>query len=100
MAPSLVAEDTVQIILLVLESKSRRFELLQLEFDRNALVQEILAQIPDAATEDVLRRQSYGGICSIGGVEMAPDTRLGDCILRQNEVKIAIPLGLKPTFVS
>lgn len=88
------SDGTVQIILLVLQSESRRFELLQLEFDSRALVNEILAQIPDAATEDVLRNQAYSGICSVNGNELHPEAKLGQCVERQNEVKVAVPADI------
>jgi hypothetical protein len=93
--PSLEAEETVQIILLLMDLNSRRFELLQLEFDPNqAVVNDILAQIPDAATEHVLRTQPYEGICSVDGTEMPSDVRLDSCVTRENEVKLAIPSGI------
>jgi len=93
--PTLSAEESLQVILLLMEFKNRRFELLQLEFDPSkALISDILAQIPSAATEDELRIQEYVGICDVSGCEMPTDLQLKNFVTGENEVTLAIPAGI------
>jgi len=62
------SKNTIQVILLLMDPKSRRFELLQLEFDEEkSLVEDIISQIPLSATEDVLRAKNYITICDRSG---------------------------------
>jgi len=62
------SKNTIQVILLLMDPKSRRFELLQLEFDEDkSLVEDIITQIPLSATEDVLRAKNYTTICDRTG---------------------------------
>merc|ERR1712238_591081 len=62
------SKNTIQVILLLMDPKSRRFELLQLEFDEDkSLVEDIITQIPLSATEDVLRAKNYTTICDRSG---------------------------------
>jgi hypothetical protein len=50
----------LKVVLLLMDPETRRFELLQLEFDSlKALVSDVLAQIPISVTEDALRLQSW-----------------------------------------
>lgn len=74
---------------------TRRFELLKLEFDsRDALVADVLAEIPIRVSEAVLRRQNYIGILrKDGGFEMEP-SRLLAHFCAGNEVLVAIQEGL------
>ena len=54
---------TLQLVLLLLYPKARRFELLELEFDSDkARVSDILARIPVSATEPLIRQQKYDGV--------------------------------------
>eukprot|EP00984_Skeletonema_dohrnii_P022199 scaffold11318_cov68-Skeletonema_dohrnii-CCMP3373.AAC.1 len=56
------AAKPIQVVLLLMDPNSRRFELLQLEFDSNkALVSDVVRQVQSSATEDTLRNLSYGG---------------------------------------
>ena len=92
--------NTVQIVLLLIDPTSRRFELIQLEFDSvKAIVQDLLSQIPSSATEESLRDQGYEGICTIGGEEMNCTGKLKDFV-KQNEginaVVLAMPEGMSP----
>lgn len=65
--PSLIA-DPVQVVLLVMDPATRRFELLQLEFDSTmAKVSDIYKQIPTAATEAVLQSALYKAIVTAKG---------------------------------
>jgi hypothetical protein len=46
----------LKVVLLLMDPETRRFELLQLEFDSlKAFVSDVLAQIPISVTEDALR---------------------------------------------
>ena len=77
-----------------MDPKTRRFELLQLEFDSmKALVSDVLAQIPVSVTEDVLRKQTYTGICGADGVEMS-SYKLLSKFCKGNEVLVAIPTNV------
>lgn len=81
----------LQVILLLMDPNTRRFELLQLEFDSNkALVSDVIAQIPLSVTEEQLRLQNYNGVCDRSGVEMIKSMRLSE-FCKTNEVILAIP---------
>jgi hypothetical protein len=82
-----------KIVLLLMNHEVRRFELLQLEFDsRQALVADVLAQIPRSVTEVALRRQTYSGVVGIDGLERRPPQSLVS-FCRGNDVVVAIPRG-------
>lgn len=84
----------LKVVLLLMDPETRRFELLQLEFDSlKALVSDVLAQIPVSVTEEALRVQTYTGIAGKDGVEMAPTKLLAD-FCKGNEVLVAIPDGV------
>lgn len=81
----------LKVVLLLMDPETRRFELLQLEFDSNkALVSDVLAQIPISVTEDTLRQQRYIAIANHYGTEMIP-TMLLASFCQGNEVLVAIP---------
>jgi hypothetical protein len=96
--PSFMTDDdnsmnqlALQVILLLMDPKTRRFELLQLEFDSNkAVVRDVLAQVPHSVTEEALRNQSYSGICDRTGQELYYSTRLCD-VCSGSDVLIALP---------
>lgn len=84
----------IQVVLLLLDPNSRRFELLQLEFDSNkALVSDVVRQVQSSATEDTLRNLSYGGVCDQDGVEMIQSLKLSN-FCEGNEIVMAIPKGM------
>ena len=84
----------LQVVLLLMDPKTRRFELLQLEFDSNkALVSDVIAQIPLSVTEEQLRQQQYEGVCDRAGMEMIKTMRLSE-FCKTNEVVLAIPRGM------
>lgn len=84
----------LQVILLLMDPNTRRFELLQLEFDSNkALVSDVIAQIPLSVTEEQLRLQTYEGVCDRSGMEMIKTMRLSE-FCETNEVVLAIPSGM------
>jgi hypothetical protein len=84
----------LQVILLLMDPVTRRFELLQLEFDSNtAIVKDVLAQIPHSVTEDALRNQAYKGISDRYGTELILSLRLAE-FCQGTEVLVAIPDGM------
>jgi hypothetical protein len=84
----------LKVVLLLMDPTTRRFELLQLEFDSfKALVSDVLAQIPVSVTEEVLRKQTYTGICGADGNEMDAFTLLSK-FCKGNEVLVAIPTNV------
>lgn len=83
----------LKVVLLLMDPRTRRFELLQLEFDSSkALVADVLSQIPISATEDALKDQGYIGICGHDGKQM-PQQFLLSQLSKGNEVLVAIPYG-------
>lgn len=84
----------LKVVLLLMDPETRRFELLQLEFDSDkALVSDVLTQIPVAVTEEVLKKQSYVGICGSTGTEMNSGILLAE-FCRGNDVLVAVPSGV------
>lgn len=95
---STVILDPVQVILLIMDPKTRRFELLQLEFDSSmAKVSDIYTQIPKAATEDVLQNAKYTAIIDAKGNELKSDNNLSDHI-KGAGVVIAVSEGYEQTL--
>ena len=93
-ASSATAPKPIQVVLLLMDPNSRRFELLQLEFDSNkALVSDVVRQVQSSATETTLRNLSYGGVCDQDGNEMIQSLKLSHfCV--GNEIVMAIPMGM------
>ena len=86
----------LKVVLLLMDPETRRFELLQLEFDSlKALVSDVLAQIPISVTEEALRLQTYTGIAAKDGIEMPP-SKLLSSFCKGNEVLVAVPDGVAP----
>lgn len=84
----------IQVVLLLMDPASRRFELLQLEFDSNkALVSDVLHQIEQSATEQLLRDKKYAGVCDVEGVEMIQSMKLAR-FCEGNDVVMAMPKGM------
>jgi hypothetical protein len=84
----------IQIVLLLLDPTSQRFELLQLEFDANrAIVNDVLSQVHPSATEEIFRSMNYAGVCNLEGTEMIGLMKLV-LFCRSNDVVIAIPDGM------
>jgi hypothetical protein len=85
--------DILKIVLLLMDTKSRRFELLQLEFDsQKALVSDVLGQIPFSVTESALSEQTYVSICGVDSKEVASSELLSN-FCSGNEVLVAMPAG-------
>jgi hypothetical protein len=88
---SLSTSRALQVILLLMDPKTRRFELLQLEFDSHkAVVRDVLSQIPHSVTEEALRQQNYTGVCDRTGQELYYSTRLAD-VCDGSDILIALP---------
>uniref|UniRef100_A0A7S3P4L1 Uncharacterized protein n=1 Tax=Amphora coffeiformis TaxID=265554 RepID=A0A7S3P4L1_9STRA len=104
----------LKLVLLLMDSNSRRFELLQLEFDSvQASVSDVLAQIPVAVTEVCLKEQTYKGISSCDGNEKKPEDVLAkfckggdvmvavaDDMTAADYVKLALPILSDPKVVA
>jgi hypothetical protein len=89
--PSTLIADPVQVILLIMDPETRRFELLQLEFDSAlAKVVDIFSQIPIAATEEVLKNADYKTVVNLKGEELKRDSSLSDYVTKAGVV-IAVP---------
>lgn len=83
--------DPLAIVLLLMDPITRRFELLQLEFDtKNATVADIIQQIPISATEESLRTQTFDCVCDADGNEYDHDKPLSDYV-DGNAVVISVP---------
>jgi len=83
--------DPIAIVLLLMDPASRRFELLQLEFDTTrATVADILQQIPISATEESLRTQKFDIVCDPAGLEYDHDKPLSDYV-SGNAVVVTVP---------
>lgn len=86
----------LKVVLLLMDPETRRFELLQLEFDSlKALVSDVLAQIPISVTEEALRMQTYSGIVGRESNEMPPSKLLAT-FCKGSEVLVAVPEGVPP----
>lgn len=84
----------LQLVLLLMDPNTRRFELLQLEFDSdNARVSDIMAQIPLSVTEESIRSQEYDGVLDASGIIMNGYARLVD-FCTERTVLVAQPKGL------
>jgi hypothetical protein len=68
------------LVLILMDPHTRRFELLKLEFETpdRTTIQDVVSQIPHAASDDVLRNQTYVGIGDLSGQELYRSTRLID----------------------
>jgi hypothetical protein len=87
------ANSIRKIVLVLMDPASRRFELLQLEFDSTkALVSDVMAQIPISLTEHVLRQKTYVALAAHTGKPVPADALLSDCCA-DNEVLVGVPQG-------
>jgi hypothetical protein len=92
--------DPLHVILLLMDTKTRRFELLQLEFDSgNAKVKDIFDQIPLSATEPTLKNQPYGRLCNLKGDNLDSNADLKSYISGAGIV-IAVPADAKEKSAS
>ena len=85
---------SLHLVVLLLDLSTRRFELLQLEFDSmKARVSDIIAQIPISATEESIKKQQYEGVISETSRLMDPTFRLVD-FCKEKQVLVALSTGL------
>jgi hypothetical protein len=85
---------SLQLVLLLMDPSTRRFELLQLEFDSmRARVVDIIAQIPISVTEEAIREQEYVGVIGEDGKFMDSTIRLVE-FCKKKQVLVALPKGL------
>lgn len=92
--PAKKAGPSLQLVLLLMDPATRRFELLQLEFDSDkARVSDIIAQIPVSVTEAAIRQQKYDGVIDQTAVKMDELTKLVD-FCSGKTVLVALPKGL------
>jgi len=92
---------SIQVILLLMDGVTRRFELLQLEFDSTkAIVSDLLKQIPHSVTEEALRKQNYKAVCDRNGTELINSTRLNTFCTGSAEILVAVPEGMLPKEVA
>lgn len=69
--------DILQIILLLMNPKTRRFELLQLGFDKSkTYVRDVLPQIQQSATDNEFKALNYQGVANIDGHLLQPNEML------------------------
>ena len=83
-----------KIVVLLLELKSRRFELMRLEFNpRNALVCHVVSHFSNPATESEFGKQTYQGICGHDGNEMPMNALIAQ-FCKPNQCFVAVPSGV------
>lgn len=93
-AESSPAVTSLQLVMLLMDPQSRRFELLQLEFDSDkARVSDVIAQIPLSVTEPTLKALSFTGVIDSSGKVMTGDIRLVD-FCKGKTVLAAVPEGV------
>lgn len=86
--------ESLQLVLLLMDPTSRRFELLQLEFDsERARVADIIAQIPISVTEADIREQSYKHVLDENATLRDQSTRLMEFCQTGKHVLVAVPEG-------
>lgn len=92
--PTKAPAPSLQLVLLLMEPLTRRFELLQLEFDSaRARVVDILAQVPLSVTEEAIREQDFDGVlCDTGEVMTQGKLLVEFC--KEKQVLVALPKGL------
>jgi hypothetical protein len=89
--PSKAQAVSLELVLLLMDPATRRFELLQLEFDSDkARVSDILAQIPFSVTEDAIRQQEYEGVFDESAKKMDESVCLID-FCSGKKVLVALP---------
>jgi hypothetical protein len=92
--------DPIHVILLLMDPKTRRFELLQLEFDSSsATVSDIFTQIAVSATEPTLKSQQYETLIDLKGYELIASKNLAEYIDSAGIV-IAVPATTKEDGVT
>lgn len=92
--PAEAEVTSLQLVLLLMDPSTRRFELLQLEFDSmRARVVDIIAQIPISVTEEAIRGQEYEGVIDEAGKIFDASARLVE-FCSEKQILVAVPKGL------
>jgi hypothetical protein len=90
-----IGEPLIQVVLLLIDPATRRFELLQLEFDsEKAKVSDTLTQVPKSVTEDAIRKQKYRGVCDSSSNEHGLGEKLMSFV-KGKQILVGIPNDLK-----
>ncbi|GFH49737.1 hypothetical protein CTEN210_06213 [Chaetoceros tenuissimus] len=82
--------DPVHVILLLMDPKTRRFEILRLEFDAVAKVSDIYRHISASATEITLKSQEYNSLINLKS-ERLDNTELISTYIDSTGIGIAVP---------
>jgi hypothetical protein len=91
-ATSVVSQSALELVVLLMDPISRRFELLQLEFDSSkAKVSDLLTQIPLSVTEPKLQEQQFVGVLDHRGQLEEGSTRLLQAFGSSAENQSGIP---------
>jgi len=89
------AGDPIHIILLLMDPNTRRFELLQLEFDSStSKVSDIFGQIAVSATEPSLKSQKYKRLTNMRGEELISSKNIAE-YMDSAGIVIAVPSTTK-----
>jgi hypothetical protein len=73
--------EPVQVIVLLMDPQTRRFELLQLEFNSATVkVSDVIDQIVISATDPSLRIQTYETLTDLQGIELVPSKLIAEYI--------------------
>jgi hypothetical protein len=92
-APATASKPTIRAVLLLMDPNSRKFELIQLEFDSTiALVADVLHQAQ--SYQSATRNLKYEGVCNQNGHEMISSLNLSIYCKGNEIVTIAIPEGM------
>jgi hypothetical protein len=87
--------EPVHVILLLMDPQTRRFELLQLEFDSaTAKVSDITDQIVISATEPSLIIQTFETLTDLKGVELVPNKYIAEYVDSAGVI-VAVPSSTK-----
>lgn len=88
----------LDIVLLIMDGETRRFELIQLSFDAEIhTASDIVKQIAVNATESCLREQNYKAVCFVDGTLMKDDCTLKtyeDHLKSDSGIVLAVPEGM------
>lgn len=93
-APQDDDEFVLRMVLLLMDTTSQRFELLQMEFDPDrALVSDVLEQIPYSVTIPCLQDCAFERIITVHGDEKDRNTQLAT-FCKGNDILLAVPITL------
>ena len=82
--------EPIHVILLLMDPKTRRFEILRLEFDAVAKVSDIYRHISASATEITLKSQKYNSLINLKS-ERLDDSELISTYIDSAGIVIAVP---------